>query len=952
MLRTSLAALALSMLTLSASAQTWIGAASGNWSVGTNWSGGIPVSSNTTVLNFNNPFGTTAITATNDIAATFLLDILNLNNSSTATFTVASSTGNALRFDGANRQINTLNGFSSTVSSAISSNGSLTLNHGTNGYGLLTLSGVISDGTSPASLVINARNTNGMGITSYGAVTLSGSNTFTGGVTLNSGNLNVGAATALGTGTLTVNGGTLAGTATIGNNVVANGGIRSFSGTLTYTGVISGNGGWAGQAGAGATIQSASTLTGDVSVGGLMTTWAPLGSSTGGTFTLSGLGTLQGATRYTIANGGTLAVNNSATNVADRILDTASVNLQNGSFVYTAATAAISGETLGAVNGQGYNTLTIGAGTGAGANATVAFSGLSRTNRGTFLIRGTNLNGTSATAGNSFLTVGGAPTLVGGGGADGTAQVSILPWAVGGTTTSDTGSTFLTYNGTGFRPLNTTTEFLSTLATSTSNDNVRLAAATVNAGVANANSLIIASGLTGGGQVNVNSGAVLITTTTASDNGLNFGSAEGTIFASSSNTLSGALTGSNGLTKSGTGTTTLTGNNTGLTGTLTINDGRIGFTNANSIAGTGTINVSGRGSAAGFTWTSAGAGVAISRNVNILGGMFAINAGSDTTAGQILDMQGAISGSGGLYIDGGSSATLANTVRLSSANTYSGPTRIFGGNVRIASDSAFGNGGSVDLGAFSAVGVILEGNWITNRRITNTFGTLVNTNGFNAVFNGEFVSNSSSISKTGTGSLTINNNVFGPTTNTFNVDGGGFYINSNGTNFTISGSGTTAGVQGTFGGTGRVGNVFLSTTGIVRPGVESGSIATMQALNLTWNPGAQMSFDIGALGNNDAITIFQALTKGTGGSGTGYQFNFNDQGAQVGTYTLLTFASTTFTNVGDFSAVWNNPNISGNFILNSGSLQYQITAVPEPTSMIALGLGAVALIRRRRTARK
>src|ERR687886_297372 len=73
------AAVGLTALTHTASAQTWISTTSSNWANGANWTGGAPIPGVTTQIGFA-AAGT--YTATNDIANPFTLNALSFNNGS------------------------------------------------------------------------------------------------------------------------------------------------------------------------------------------------------------------------------------------------------------------------------------------------------------------------------------------------------------------------------------------------------------------------------------------------------------------------------------------------------------------------------------------------------------------------------------------------------------------------------------------------------------------------------------------------------------------------------------------------------------------------------------------------------------------------------------------------------------------------------------------------------
>ncbi|MFM7561635.1 MAG: beta strand repeat-containing protein, partial [Planctomycetota bacterium] len=432
-----------------------------------------------------------------------------------------------------------------------------------------------------------------------------------------------------------------------------------------------------------------------------------------------------------------------------------------GNFSMTGAVTAsvVNTETVGAISGAGYNVITVTPGTGTGFTSLTATS-LSRVERGTFLMRGTNIGSAgSGNVGNLIFSTAPTGDLVGGVGAAGTTSISILGYAIGDTSGSSTGNTFVTYGPNGIRALNTTTEFAANL-TSGATTNARLTASTANNSSVTVNSLALASSgaITGTGTVNVTSGAILNNNSSATiSNTIAFGSAEGNIFTPSALTINGNLTGSNGLTKSSTGLLTLTGNNTGLTGQLTVNGGIVAFNSVNALAGSGDIVING---ASGSTTTTSGTGLrytgataaTVNRNINAGSGW--INLNSSTSS---LTVSGVISGNAGLWVN------TTGDVNLTGNNTYTGPTFVYNGNIRISSDANLGNGGGMNFGATSTVGMILDGNWTTSRHINLSFSSLLNTQSFNATWNGAVTSfNDNSLSnttatlnKSGSGSLTL-----------------------------------------------------------------------------------------------------------------------------------------------------------------------------------------------------
>jgi autotransporter-associated beta strand protein len=760
------AVLSLGLAGQQAAAQTWIGTASGNFSVGTNWDGGIaPVSSATTLLTFTGSSGSSLI-ATNNIANPFQLNGLTLAHNFTGGLTLNSLAGtDQYQFTGTSPAI-VISGLGNTTMS--SSGGLLSLSATTSvsgsGLGNLTLAGVVS-GAGGLSI-------SGTPATQISrVVALNAINTFGGGVTLDGGNLSLGNNAALGTGGLTVGagGGTLAASTAItgltGGNITLNGTLKLL-GTNSFTLVaptITGAGNLTMQSSAGLTVQSPSN-----SFTGVYTaerSELPQGTNATGSLTLSGVnGSMTGATAFNIGNGSTLTLtsNSAGTTNANRVGDSAEINLRGGNFSLTgtASGGPALTETVGALTGAGYGIVTAANGASS-AGTTIQAASLARADRGTFLFRGSTL-GASATSGQIKFTASPAGDLVGGGGLAGTQTISILPYAIGDASATGTGNSFVTYDPVlGIRPLNTGTEYASNL-TSGSATNARLTAATANNAAVTVNSLALTSGITGTGTITLGSGALLIGTSSAISNNIDFGSAEGQVFSTIGNTISGNLTGSNGLTKSGTSTLTLTGTNTGLTGQLTINAGRIHIGNGAALPGTGQIVMTGTtgsstpSSNAGLSYTGASP-LTISRDINLTGSWIGFDATGGVSAP--LTLSGNLSGPGGIVF-GGSSASSGLVLSGNNAS-WSGPIRINEGRLTIGSDANLGTGaldlwtGTSAMGAGGIEGVQITGNWTTSRHINFTTGSGVDVGAFAATFNGP-LTGTSGFTKIGSGNLRIN----------------------------------------------------------------------------------------------------------------------------------------------------------------------------------------------------
>jgi len=262
-----------------------------------------------------------------------------------------------------------------------------------------------------------------------------------------------------------------------------------------------------------------------------------------GTLRLSNAATIA-ANAITVNKGGSLFLDmSSTTRSAARILDTTAITLNSADGTQSARTIVrglsifndqdgTADETVGVVNvnsGASY----VGMSTGdTNDDSDIIANNILRLNDATLNVRGTALGSADAqnnqfrivTANEAAFT---AANLVGGGGAAGTQNISIVPWAIGETfagsiSAEHMGNSLVTYvAGAGFRPLNFTTEY-DTIASAAATDNARqslagdltgLSGKTINSLVLdNANTAAINVTGSGAGQtLAVTSGAMLFT---------------------------------------------------------------------------------------------------------------------------------------------------------------------------------------------------------------------------------------------------------------------------------------------------------------------------------------------------------------------------------------------------------------------------------------------------------
>ncbi|QIF00993.1 autotransporter-associated beta strand repeat-containing protein [Roseimicrobium sp. ORNL1] len=355
-------------------------------------------------------------------------------------------------------------------------------------------------------------------------------------------------------------------------NITKNGtGVLTLTGTNTYTGTTTVGTGGIVINGPNGAIASTVINIGDNNGGGESMVWGAVGDVVAGTL--------------------------------NRISDSANVTLNgttSGGLTMNgpAATSGGNEEVIGTLTASaGRNTLTLVAGTGNSTQLTA--TNFVRTNAGVLVVRGADLGGTAV--GSTRLVVSTNPNnlLTGAGGGDGTTSKSIIRYMLGDSSTTGSGSGFVTYDSvTGVRLL-TAGEYDSTIAgTNQPLRNVSTTGETVTADES-INSLRITGGGTvsigAGNYVRVASGAVLLVGngvsggTISGAGALDFGSTEGIITLSQNTSavtaeLNATLAGTAGLTLSRSSDVTTSiinvgGVNTAI-GTFTVNQGTVVLTSA------------------------------------------------------------------------------------------------------------------------------------------------------------------------------------------------------------------------------------------------------------------------------------------------------------------------------------------------------------------------------------
>ena len=445
-------------------------------------------------------------------------------------------------------------------------------------------------------------------------------------------------------------------------------------------------------------------------------------------------------------------------------------------------------------NSEGFGTLTLGGGAsyvgidgtnGNGDDPFLQAASIVRNNASTLNIRGTNLGeaGSGGRVGRFLIANSGEASFtsanqIGGGGANGSTSLSIVPWAIGqdlGTAgnvnATAVGNSFLTYrNDNGFRALDLSTEYAGiSSASSTTNVRESLNASVTGLTSLSVNSLVIdnnntaALGVTGAGAgtslasssggflftvSNGSTGTTYETTFSGFDDGITTTANEYIFHVVNPNfddptianqvVVGSPLSSSAAITKSGRGTLVLSGTNTaGATGTgTTVNEGTLVIADNDNIGGdTGGLNFG--GGTLKLTNTSY-ADDLTGRTISYLSGT---SSTLDLDGNSLAFSNSLGSGAGGLTITNGG-LTLNATSTRTGATTF-----LTTGNqtLTLGANNAIGSGGDfeIDFGGITSNTTVLAmgasnldvanftvtGNGGGNPRITGT-GAITASNEF------------------------------------------------------------------------------------------------------------------------------------------------------------------------------------------------------------------------------
>lgn len=811
--------------------------------------------------------------------------------------------------------------------------------------------------TVPFASTIDSSNTAGLFKAGSGTLTLSAANAYTGTTTLSAGVLNINNANALGAANnpFVISGGTIDNTSAAAVTTVSYpptiGASFAFTGTqpLALAGL--------------ATVTGDRTITVNASTlelaGGLNNS-----SSTARTLTKAGAGTLTLSGASTLANS---------------IL-----------FAHTAGTLNLNSANALPVAG----TLTIGAGTTLGSTAAAAVT----TNA-----KGVAVGGSFTYQGPQSLTLGGSVSVAA------TAPTITVTAGTLGLGGGLTGTSLVTKAGAGALTLGgaSTNSVGIALAAGTLNINnvnaigTSTGGLTINAGTLDNTS---AAAITTSARPVVVGGDFAFTGTKdlTLAGTVDFGTAARTVTVNGGTLgLSGVVSGSGLLTKAGVGALTLSGANTN-TGGVTLSAGTLNINNAAALgttAGNFTIN--------GGTIDSTSAAVVTNAKPVVVGGDFAftgtkaltlagtVGLGASprtiTVNGGVLDLSGVVSGSGTLIKAG------AGQLTLDGSNTFSGGATIKAGTLRISSNAGLGSSGGgaativvdeIDGGATLSYDIGID---YTGYRSILLVGpgnstVFVDSGSTTSFRSNTTVNGTGALNKAGAGALVLTaaNDYRGGTT----ISGGNLRANYATPSATVSSTGTgpvTVASSGLLGGVGYVnGVVTVQSGGTVSAGTSATTVGQLKTVGgQIWKRGGTFNpkfLDTATTTSGFDTLLMSTLDLTDLGSDTGSKFNVTLTRA-AGTYTLAadgTYVLATVTGAVNLPSGYGLPaagtavDLTSLFVLSTvgvgvdpsaynvtlfaqsdadGGYDFQVSPAPEPTTAALVGLGASAILGRRRRRR-
>jgi len=741
-----------------------------------------------------------------------------------------------------------------------------------------------------------------------GTMTLSGANIYTGGTAINAGTLQAGNASAFGTGTISFGGGTL----------------QYGSGLATDFSSL---------------FSTAASQAYRIDTNGNAVTLATALTSSGGSLTKSGLGTLTLAAANTYTGGTTVNAGTLALGFGGATGDIrGALTINSGATVVTSAVDA-----LGYSPGLAVDSVTINGGT---LNNTAAGNqgwGVAYTlSNGATLTSNSGASSTSAASafafghGTSVNVTSGTATIAG--------RVDLR---------NDLGDTNVNFTVVSGATLNVTAGISNSGGavgvTKLGAGTMTLTGANTYAGTTAINAGILQAGNAsafGTGTISFGGGTLQYGSGVTTDFSSRFSTAASQAYNIDTNgqnvTFATALASDGVLTKTGTGTLTLAASANDLRLTATVNAGTLvlGQASSSSVHAIGlglTINSGGTAQLGGTGGDQIYQAVGVTLNS---GGTFDLNGRSEgfdtlTGSGTVTNTAAATgtltlgenNGSatfGGVLQNGAGAVALVKTgtgtLTLTGASTHSGGTTISAGTLQIGSGGTTGS---------------LAGNITDNATLAF--------NRSDALTYSSVISGTGALTKLGGGNLTLSgaNTYSGGTS----VNAGSLFINGS-----LANTAVTVANGATLGGSGTLGGLTTFASGAhLAPGNSPGTLTFTNGLTL--NDGSVLDLQLGT--TSDLIRVSGGTLTGAG-SGT-ITVNLSDSGGFIsGTYTLIDATGATLTSIGGTAFVLGT-SISGydyTFSEVNSLIQLTATAIPEPATYAALfgafALGVAAWRKRRR----
>jgi fibronectin-binding autotransporter adhesin len=823
----------------------------------------------------------------------------NFDIASGATLTIGASSGGGV-ISGANQSINKTGAGTLTLWGANTFGGSAG-NNFTLSAGTVNINNASALGNVANTFIINGgtidNTSNGSIATSNYPLTINGNFTFTGTQSLDLGTGATTLGTAAGTTrTITVNANTLTIGGAISNGTTANSLTKLGAGTLalggstanTYSGLTTVS---AGTLNLGKTASGVNAFGGDLTINGGAVAYSSTGDNqipdaakvtiTSGTYTLSAGRTETIGTTSTAASGLVMSGGTISIASAQTLTLANSINITGGTISFTANGTVQASTELNFTGG----TISFGSTSGALNLRGGTGTGITYSSTGT---TGSSITGSGSvslnTSGTTIFTINDAASVA--------TELTISSAIVGNSTVQKNGSGVLQYAGTAANTYNglTTINAGELDLNKTAGTNAIAGNLTIGDGAGTDIVKLLASDqITNTSALTVSGGTfdlqsfnetVGAVTLTSGSIVSTTGTLTGSSYAVESGTVSAILGGTAALTKSTAGTVILSGNNT-YSGTTTISGGTLQIGN-------------------GGTSGTLGSGAVID------------NATLSLNRSDTVTVSGDISGTGVLNKNG------AGTAILTGSNSYSGTTTISSGILQI------GNGGT--SGTLGSGGVTDNAALAFNR---SDDGLSVS----------NLISGTGSVTQAGSGTttLTANNTYTGAT----NVNAGKLLINGN--QSSASGAVTVTNSGSVLGGTGTIGSAVTVNSGAaILGGTGTSASGTLSvSASLTLNSGSIVELALGP-----SFTHSTLSRTGTGPRTwtfqSNQQFTFIDLGATSGTYdNIITGLSGSLTTSG-----WTitNPGWVGTFTFDSGNVDLNLTAVPEPSTWAAASLALIALL--------